>query len=72
MVSEVNLVENNAEWIVDIGTSKHFYTNREIFTEFESVVKGEQVYMDNSSSLKVFGKRKIFSQTYFWQNISIK
>ncbi|KAA3483146.1 ty1-copia retrotransposon protein [Gossypium australe] len=42
----VNLVENNVEWIVDVGASKHFWANREMFTEFENAAEGEQVYMD--------------------------
>lgn len=59
MVSEVNLVENDTKWILDIGASKHFYANRKMFTEFENVAEGEQVYMGNSSSSEVLNKGNI-------------
>ncbi|KAK9028621.1 hypothetical protein V6N11_025774 [Hibiscus sabdariffa] len=59
VVSEVNLVENNVEWVVDTGASKHFCATREYFTEFERVNKDEKVYMGNSSSFEVMGKGKV-------------
>lgn len=43
VVSEVNLVENDTEWIVETSASKHFYVNREMFTKFENAAEGEQV-----------------------------
>ncbi|KAK9035489.1 hypothetical protein V6N11_077528 [Hibiscus sabdariffa] len=57
--SEVNLVENIAEWVVDTGASKRFYAMREYFTEFEGWNKGEKVYMGNSNSSEVLGKGKV-------------
>ncbi|KAA3455615.1 ty1-copia retrotransposon protein [Gossypium australe] len=59
VVSEVNLIKNNVDCIIDTSTSKHFCANREMFTEFESVVEVEQVYMGNFSSSEVLGKKKI-------------
>ncbi|KAK9037819.1 hypothetical protein V6N11_022719 [Hibiscus sabdariffa] len=59
VVSEVNLVENNVEWVVDTGASKHFCATREYFTEFEGGNKGEKVYMGNSNSSEVLGKGKV-------------
>lgn len=59
VVSEVNLVENDTEWIVDTCASKHFCANKEMFTEFDNVAKGEQVYMGNSSNSKVLNKGNI-------------
>ncbi|XP_021758404.1 uncharacterized protein LOC110723361 [Chenopodium quinoa] len=48
IVSEVNLVENNTEWIVDTGASKHFCANKDLFASMEEAKEGEQVYMGNS------------------------
>ncbi|KAK8609373.1 hypothetical protein V6N13_061822 [Hibiscus sabdariffa] len=59
VVSEVNLVVNNAEWVVDTGASKHFSATREYFTEFKGGNKGEKMYMGNSSSSEVLGKGKV-------------
>ncbi|TYG70959.1 hypothetical protein ES288_D05G356500v1 [Gossypium darwinii] len=59
VVSKINLVENDIEWIVDTCASKHLCANREMFTKFENVVEGEQVYMGNSSNPEVLGKGKI-------------
>ncbi|KAK5825439.1 hypothetical protein PVK06_020275 [Gossypium arboreum] len=47
MVFEVNLVENDTKWIVDKCASKHFCANKKMFTEFENVTEGEQVYIVN-------------------------
>ncbi|XP_039058076.1 uncharacterized protein LOC120201559 [Hibiscus syriacus] len=54
MVSEVNLVENSSEWVIDTGASKHFCARNEFFIEFEDGNVGERVYMGNSSSSKLF------------------
>ncbi|KAE8670806.1 hypothetical protein F3Y22_tig00112079pilonHSYRG00011 [Hibiscus syriacus] len=59
VVSEVNLVENSSEWVVDTGASKHFCARKEFFTEFEDGNSGERVYMGNSSSSEVLGKGKV-------------
>ncbi|KAK8570584.1 hypothetical protein V6N13_032201 [Hibiscus sabdariffa] len=59
VVSEVNLVENNTEWEVDTGASKHFCATGEYFTEFEGGNKGKKVYMGNSSSFEVLEKGKV-------------
>ncbi|KAE8666786.1 hypothetical protein F3Y22_tig00112491pilonHSYRG00280 [Hibiscus syriacus] len=59
VVSEVNLVENSSEWVVDTGTSKHFCAMKEFFTEFEDGNTGERMYMGNSSSSEVLGKGKV-------------
>ncbi|CAN1762183.1 Retrovirus-related Pol polyprotein from transposon TNT 1-94 [Linum perenne] len=58
VVSEINLVDNRVDWIVDSGASKHFCSNKSLFSEFEAT-EGEQVYMGNSSTAGVFGKGKI-------------
>lgn len=59
VISEVNLVGNIAEWIVDTGASRHFCANKDMFTEFEKTEGGEEVFMGNSSSSEVLGKGKV-------------
>ncbi|KAH1082979.1 hypothetical protein J1N35_022740 [Gossypium stocksii] len=59
VVFEVNLVENNTEWIVDIGATKHFYTNKEMFAKFEKVTEGKQVHMGNLSISEILAKGKL-------------
>ncbi|KAK8577895.1 hypothetical protein V6N13_076571 [Hibiscus sabdariffa] len=70
VVSEVNLVENNAEWVVDTGASKHFWATREFFTEFEDGNKGEKVYMGNSSSSEVLGKGNVLLKLTFGKTLA--
>ncbi|XP_021757936.1 uncharacterized protein LOC110722971 [Chenopodium quinoa] len=59
VVSEVNLVENNTEWIVDTGASRHFCANKDLFVGMEEAKEDKQVYMGNSSSSEVLGKGKV-------------
>ncbi|KAE8681800.1 Serine/threonine-protein kinase ICK [Hibiscus syriacus] len=59
VVSEINMVENSSEWVVDTGASKHFCARKELFTEFENGNIGERVYMRNSNSSEVLGKDKV-------------
>lgn len=67
MVYEVNLVENNSEWITDTGASCHFCANKDLFMEFQKVdvvltkkkmVGANKVYMGNDSKYEVLGKGK--------------
>ncbi|XP_056697630.1 uncharacterized protein [Spinacia oleracea] len=57
--SEVNLVENITEWIVDTGASRHLCANKDMFVELEKVEEGKQVYMENSRISEVLGKGKV-------------
>ncbi|KAE8655225.1 hypothetical protein F3Y22_tig00117034pilonHSYRG01370 [Hibiscus syriacus] len=58
VVSEVNMVENNSEWVVDTGASKHFL-RKEVFHRVRGWEHCERVYMGNSSSSEVLGKGKV-------------
>lgn len=55
VVSEVNLVGNKAEWVVDTGATKHFCSDKDLFSDFTEFMNAEQVYMGNSSSSEVLG-----------------
>ncbi|CAN1732005.1 Retrovirus-related Pol polyprotein from transposon TNT 1-94 [Linum perenne] len=71
VITEVNMVENNAEWIIDSGASKHFCASNEMFSELEEFEKGEQVFMGNSSSAPVFGKGKITLKLNSGKNLAL-
>ncbi|CAN1310245.1 Retrovirus-related Pol polyprotein from transposon TNT 1-94 [Linum perenne] len=59
MVTEINMVEGKAEWIIDSGATKHFCADKNMFADFDAVTTGEVVYMGNASSAQVMGKGKI-------------
>ncbi|XP_077225034.1 uncharacterized protein LOC143858260 [Tasmannia lanceolata] len=56
VVSEVNLVSNVKDWWVDTGATRHICSNRSVFSSYELVGDGEQLFMGNSSSSVVTGK----------------
>jgi len=58
VVEEANLTANNAEWIYNAGASRTFCANKELIQDFEDVVYGECVYMENSTTIRVIGKEK--------------
>ncbi|KAK9697052.1 hypothetical protein RND81_08G012000 [Saponaria officinalis] len=60
VVVETNLVGNVADWVLDIGASRHLCADKGLFAEFEEVADGDCVYMGNSPSALITGKGKIF------------
>ena len=59
VVSEVNLVNNLSEWVLDTRATKHICTNRNMFAEYEEVNDGESVFLGDASTTKVVGKVKV-------------
>ena len=59
VVSEVNLVGNTKEWWVDIGATRHIRLDKKMFSSYEAINDGEQLFMGNSSTSKVEGKGKV-------------
>ena len=59
IVSEVNLVNNLSEWVLDIGATRHMYTNRNLCAEYEEVNDGENVFLGDARIAKVVGKGKV-------------
>ncbi|KAA0046444.1 ty1-copia retrotransposon protein [Cucumis melo var. makuwa] len=57
-IVEANLIENKTDWILDIGASRHFCTNRELLHDYEDTANGECVFMENSATIGVIGKGK--------------
>ncbi|VFQ77216.1 unnamed protein product [Cuscuta campestris] len=61
VVSEVNMVENHVEWIVDTGT---------MFVEFDESAEIE-VFMGNSNSADVLGKGKVLLKLTSGKSLSL-
>ena len=60
VLSEVNLAENQVEWIFDIGGMRHISANKDLFKELKNFVHGsEDIYMENSSEVWVHDKANV-------------
>ncbi|KAJ9680257.1 hypothetical protein PVL29_019539 [Vitis rotundifolia] len=58
--SEVSMVTNMKDWVVDSGATRHICGNRSAFTSYTTVKEGEeQVFMGDSRSTPMIGKRKV-------------
>ena len=59
IVSQVNLVGNTKEWWVDTRATRHICSDKKMFSSYEAINDGEQLFMGNSSTSKVEGKGKV-------------
>ena len=59
VVSEVNLVGNTKEWLVDTGVTRHICSDKKMFSSYETINDEEQLFMGNSSTSKVESKGKV-------------
>ena len=60
VVSEVNFIGNNTkEWWVDTGATPHVCSDKKMFSSYQTIDNGEQLFMGNSSSSKVEGQGKV-------------
>ena len=60
VVSEVNFIGSNTkEWWVDIGATRHVCSDKKIFSSYQTIDNGEQLFMGNSSSSKVEGQGNV-------------
>ena len=59
VVSEVNLVGNTKEWWVDTEATRHICSDKKMFSSYEAINDGDQLFMGNSSTSKVEGKGKV-------------
>ncbi|XP_057249331.1 uncharacterized protein LOC130590790 [Beta vulgaris subsp. vulgaris] len=72
VVSEVNLVSNVSEWIVDTGATRHICANKEAFQEYQRVPESECIFMGNSSTVSVLGKGKVFLKLTSGKTIALQ
>lgn len=60
VISQVNGVINVSKLVVDSGTTRHICVDRNVFTSYTIVGVGEeQVYLGDSKTTPVLGKRMI-------------
>jgi hypothetical protein len=55
----MNLVKNTNEWWVDTEATRHICSDKKMFSTYQSVGYGEQLFVGNSSTFKVEGKEKV-------------
>ncbi|GFZ14445.1 RING/U-box superfamily protein [Actinidia rufa] len=53
VVSKANFVGNSKEWWVDTGATRNICSDKKMFSSYQEVNDGEQLYMGNSSTSKV-------------------
>ena len=60
VVFKVNFIGSNTkEWWVDIGATHHVCSDKKMFSSYQTIDNGEQLFMGNSSSSKVEGQGKV-------------
>ena len=60
IVSKVNFIGSNTkEWWVDTGATRHVSSDKKMFSSYQTIDNGEQLFMGNSSSSKVKGQGKV-------------
>ena len=59
MVSESNMVSNGREWFVDTGATRHICAEKSMFSTYNKVTTGDQLFMGNSSTSCVEGKGNV-------------
>jgi len=64
IVSEVILINNSKQWWVDIGVIRHVYVKKMTFSTYKEVNR-ENLYVENSSSSKILGFRKVILKITF-------
>ena len=72
VISQINMVANMKDWMVDYDATRHIYRNRNIFTFYILIGEGEEtVYMGNSRFTPVFEKGKILLKLTFGKILSL-
>ena len=60
VVSKVNFIGSNTkEWWVDTGATHHVCSDKKMFSSYQTIDNGEQLFMGNSSFSKVEGQGKV-------------
>ena len=60
VVSEMNFIGGNTkEWWVDTGATRHVCSDKKMFSSYQTIYNGEQLFMGNSSPSKVEGQGKV-------------
>jgi len=59
VISEVNMVAHNKNWVIDSGATWHICVNIGAFFSYSSVDDGEQVFMGDLRPSPIMGKWKV-------------
>ena len=60
VISEVNVIGSNTkEWWVDTRATRHVCLDKKMFSSYQTIDNGEQLFMGNSSYSKVEGQGKV-------------
>ncbi|XP_050378406.1 uncharacterized protein LOC126795654 [Argentina anserina] len=59
VVAEANLVTNSTDWWMGTGVTRHVCSQREMFSSYQSINKGESLFMGNATTAKVEGQGKV-------------
>ena len=70
-VFEINLVNNTNDWWVDTGATRHICSDKKLFSTYQYVGYGEQLFMGNSSTSKVEGKGKVILKMTSGKNLTL-
>jgi hypothetical protein len=71
VVSEVNLVNNIFECVLDTGATRHICTNRNLFLEYEEVNDSENVFLSDARTAKVVCKGKVILKLTFGKTLAL-
>ena len=72
VVSEVNLIGNNTkEWWVDTGATHHVCSDKKMFSSYQSIDNGEQLFMGNFFSSKVEGQGKVVLKMTSYKELTL-
>ena len=71
VVSKVNLVGNTKEWWVDTKATRHICSDKKMFSAYEAINDGEQLFMGIASTSKVEGKGKLILKTTFGKELTL-
>ena len=67
VVSEVNMVSNGSEWLLDTGATKHIRADRNMFTEYHRAALGEKVVYGQFCLICGGGQRQSDTQIHIWK-----
>ncbi|KAL4320266.1 hypothetical protein GQ457_18G008200 [Hibiscus cannabinus] len=72
VVSQVNIVTNMTEWVIDSGATRHICGNRNVFTSYIPVEKGEEsIYLGDSQTVSVLGKGKAMLKLTYGKTLAL-
>lgn len=64
VISQVNIVANVSDWVIDLNATMHICVNRTDLVSYIQVNEGEEfVYLGDSTTIQVLKKKRFFKLT---------